>query len=292
MVVNSGSTDRTCAPNRGGCTERKGMFVFVFANQKGGVGKTTSCVSIGAALARKGRRVLLLDNDPQGHIGKSLGMNGVREGGTAALYMDKKARVESVVEELQGRGKENITVVASTSRLAEAERDAANDLSGGLYRLGDRGKEFLALERDVIIIDCPPNLGALALNAFVLATELKSFGWKGGIVVPVAMGMLDVDGLGRLQESVDALQSRGLAPGILALLPTMCESQTLITRDVMSVLEGRYGDRVTHPVRKSIRFREAPAVGETILEYDPDGNGAADYKAVAEELIRLAEKDG
>jgi chromosome partitioning protein len=268
------------------------MFVFVIANQKGGVGKTTSCVSIGAALAAKGMKVLLLDNDPQGHVGKSLGLIGAEGGGTTALYLDRTQSVGDVVEKLEGPGKTNISVIASTAKLAEAERDSANDLSGGLYRLGDRGEEFLKLKQDAILIDCPPNLGALALNAFVLASELRTSGWKGGVVVPVGMGMLDVDGLGRLRQSVEALETRGLAPGILALIPTMCEPQTLIARDVLNVLSHQYGEKVTRPVRKSIRFREAPAVGETIFEYDPQGHGAIDYAAVADDLIRLAEKNG
>jgi chromosome partitioning protein len=268
------------------------MYIFVVANQKGGVGKTTTCVSVGAALARRGRTVLLVDNDPQGHVGRSLGLGDARAGGTTSLYLERKHRVADVLERFQSAGRETLRVIASTSRLSEAERDAANDLSGGLYRLADRAEGFAAVGTEFIMVDCPPNLGALALNAFVLASELAAKGWKGGVVVPVGMGVLDVDGLGRLSHSLDALQTRGLAPGILGLVPTMCEPQTLITKDVLNVLHERYDGKVTTMVRKSIRFREAPATGQTIFEYDPDGYGAEDYDRVATELVKLADGYG
>lgn len=271
---------------------RPNMYIFVVANQKGGVGKTTTCVSVGAALARRGVRVMLLDNDPQGHVGRSLGLGEARGGGTTSLYLEKRRKVADVAEQLSGNGRAGLVVIGSTPKLAEAERDAANDLSGGLYRLADRANEFSAVGAEFLLVDCPPNLGALALNAFVLASELRGKGWKGGVVVPVGMGMLDVDGLGRLGQSVEALGTRGLAPGIVGLVPTMCEPNTLIARDVLNVLGERYGEKVTSFVRKSTRFREAPAVGETIFEYDPEGSGAEDYDRVATELIKLAEKYG
>lgn len=268
------------------------MYIFVVANQKGGVGKTTTCVSVGAALARRGRRVLLVDNDPQGHVGRSLGMGEAKGGGTTSLYLDRKRKLDDVMEAFTGVGREGLVVIASTPKLSEAERDAANDLSGGLYRLADRANEFAAVNAEFILVDCPPNLGALALNAFVLASELGARGWKGGVVVPVGMGILDVDGLGRLSQSVEALHTRGLAPAIVGLVPTMCEPQTLITRDVLTVLRDRYDGKVTTMVRKSIRFREAPAAGQTIFEYDPEGYGAMDYDRVATELVKLADEHG
>ena len=269
------------------------MNVYTITNQKGGTSKTTTAVHLAAVFAERGQRVLILDNDPQGHVGLSLGVRGVESVGTVTLYRDVDASLEGVIQStlLQRDGeaagsRERLQLVPATLDLVDAERDATSDLAGGLFRLADRAEAFRHA-CDVLIIDCPPNLGALTLNAFVLTAQLVGGGAQGGLIVPVAMGMLDVQGLGALIKTTERLRARDLAPEIIAVVPVQVEANTLITRDVLDVLQQRFGERVTRPVRKSVRFREAPAQGLTIFEFDPEGNGAEDYRAVAEDVIRL-----
>ncbi len=266
------------------------MTVFTFVNQKGGVGKTTTAVSVAAAMSLIGKSVLVLDNDPQGHVARSFGVTTKGRTGMTEVYKEADLPISKHVVSSGDRvGRSNLKIIPSMLSLSDAEREAGNDLSDGLYRLADRAEEFMAIA-EVLIIDCPPNLGPLSLNAFSLTKEILEKDGKGGLVVPVSMGMLDVDGLGNLATTVTRLHARGISPEILAYVPTMCETNTLITREVLSVLHSRYPEKVTGIVRKSVRFREAPALGQTIFEYDPTGSGSQDYAAVSEKLLKLAEE--
>ena len=276
------------------------MYVFAVVNQKGGTGKTTTTVNLAAAFARDGLSVVIVDNDSQGHIGRSFGFRKgyTQGGGTPALYQNPETPIANVIQSSiptdhrepgsLGVERERISLILSSVRLADAERDTSNDLADGLFRLADRAEQW-ERSADVFIADCPGSLGALTLNAMVLVSEMLRRGHQGGLIVPVSMGMLDVDGLGLLSKTVQRPKPRGLAPDICAIVPTACESHTLITRDVMGVLNAQFNEKVTAQVRKSVRFQEAPAQGKTIFEYDPKGNGAGDFASVARDILRLVD---
>lgn len=258
------------------------MHAFAVVNQKGGVGKTTSAVALAAAYAEAGHRALLIDMDPQGHVARSLGIE--RPDGpspVAELLTDPDRFVPSEVV----TARPNLWIVPSALDLAQAEAVAASD-GEGLFRLADRAEVFRTMA-DVLILDCPPALGTLTLNATALVAELTSNGSAGGLVVPVLMEPLAVHGLIDLVTTVKRLRRRGITPAIHAILPTRYDRRNAISAEVLASLQEHFPGRVTAPVRTSVRIAEAPDRGETIFEYDPDGRGAEDYRAVADELLAL-----
>lgn len=256
------------------------MIVLITLNQKGGSGKTTTAVNAAAAFVAEGYRVLLLDNDPQGHVARSLGLEEVKGGGTSTLFSDSTSPIENVVQE----ARPGLNVVLADRQLSKAARAAGE--ADGLFRLADRSEEFMKLG-DVVIVDCPPQLETLSLAALVLGADLVKRGARGGLLVPVAAEPLAVHGLADLTETVERLQRRELAPPIVAVVPTRVDLRTNVGHDVKALLNRQFDGKVTTPVRLSVRLSEAPDTGETIFEYDPKGRGAEDYRAVARDIIRI-----
>ena len=271
--------------------ERPRQRLVALINQKGGVGKTTSTVNLGAALAAAGRRVLLVDLDPQGHLSLHLGIDPDTCGGTIYdVLLDPEVRLDHVVH----RARPDLDVVPSNVDLAAAESELADveDRHAILHR-----KFHAASGRwDVVLLDCPPSLGLLTLNGLTLAEE---------VIVPMQAHFLALQGLGRLLETV-SLVGRGVNPDlrVSGVLLCMHERQSSHGREVVSELkrffrEARGGEAawsdasvLLPAVRRNIKLAEAPSFGQTILDYAPTCPGAMDYRTLAQRLLeRWASED-
>lgn len=240
-----------------------------FLNQKGGVGKTTSSVSVAHALARAGYEVLGIDLDPQGHFAASLGLEGLDPGLDDALFDGVP-----LAERLQ-QARPGLRLVPPGPRLADAEQ-----MAGGRER-GWRLQQALAgLEPfpDFVVIDCPPSSGLLAMNALLAGDEL---------VMPVSCDYLGMEGLAGLMRTLMRVE-RGLSLYLHKyVLVTRYNGQRRLPREVLGKLEGYFpGQILRTPIRDNVALAEAPGFGQTIFEYRPASNGAKDYAALAEDLCQ------
>lgn len=266
-----------------------GRIVCV-ANQKGGVGKTTSTVNLGAALADAGRRVLLIDLDPQGHLSLHLGIDPDTCGETVYdVLLDPEVGLDSVVH----KARPNLDVVPANVDLAAAESELAS--VEDRHAILTRKYRAAAGAWDVVLLDCPPSLGMLTLNGLALAEE---------VIVPMQAHFLALQGLGRLLETV-SLVGRGVNPDlrVSGVLLCMHERQSSHGREVVSELkqffrEAKGGDQawsgasvLLPAVRRNIKLAEAPSFGQTILDYAPNCPGAMDYRTLAQRLLERWDKE-
>jgi chromosome partitioning protein len=248
--------------------------IVAVCNQKGGVGKTTTTINLGAALAEFGRRVLLVDFDPQGALSVGLGI--------------QPHELDSTVYNLlMERGTSPAEVVVKTS-VAGMELLPSNiDLSGAEVQLvHEVGREFvlsgvletLVPDYDVVLIDCQPSLGLLTVNALACAD---------GIIVPLECEYFAMRGVALLTETVDKV-SRRINPRLQmdGLLATMYDSRTLHSREVLTRVVDRFGDEVFHTViSRTVRFPDATVAGEPITCFDPASTGASSYRELAKEVL-------
>ena len=264
------------------------MHTIALMNQKGGVGKTTTTVNLGAALAERGRRVLLVDLDPQAHLTINYGVDP-DEGATLYDVLREEAGVLAAVrhldvDNLQGDGE--VHLLPSSLDLAglETELIDADEKQMRLKRaIGRIGYDY-----DHVLLDCPPSLGLLTINALAMARH---------VLVPMQAHFLALQGFAKLLETTQ-LVARQINPklSVLGVVLTMFDSQTRLGADVVSELQGffdsaragelpwRDGQLFETKVRRNIKLAEAPSFGQPILTYDPASNGAADYRKLAEEL--------
>lgn len=246
--------------------------VIAVANHKGGVGKTTSVATIGAALALAGRRTLLIDLDAQQNLSFTLTQNEDPELSVYdSLVRSKPLPIVSV--------RENLDLVPASLELARAEIDMATRIAreGILKSL----LEDVIENYDFVLIDCPPSLGVVTTNALVAADDLY---------IPLTAEALPLKGLTMLDEVVDEVKRR--------VNPNLCLGGVFFTRynnrklnrEVESMIVGRYGNKVFNTkIRENISLAEMPLSGQSIFEYDPRSNGARDYRALADEIIARAD---
>ena len=254
--------------------------VFVVANQKGGVGKTTSTVNVAAGLAQHGLRVLVIDLDPQGNASTALGIEHRR--GTPSSYdalVDGAALAEIVQESADIPG---LFVVPATIDLAGAEIELVSVVArenrlrkalAGYAPIGQEGDGRL----DYVLIDCPPSLGLLTLNALVAAEEL---------LLPIQTEYYALEGVGQLLETVELVRAN-LNPRleISTVLLTMFDARTRLSAAVAEEVREHFGDRVLKTaIPRSVRVSEAPSYGQTVMTYDPASPGALSYLEAAREL--------
>jgi chromosome partitioning protein len=249
--------------------------IAAICNQKGGVGKTTTTINLGAALAEQGRRVLLVDFDPQGALSVGLGIQPHELDATVYnLLMERGITAPEVVIKTRVEG---MDLLPSNIDLSGAEVQLVHEV-GREFVLG-RVLQPVIPDYDVILIDCQPSLGLLTVNALACAD---------GVIVPLECEYFALRGVALLMETIDKVSSR-LSPklNIDGLLATMYDSRTLHTREVLAgVVEG-FGDRVFHTViSRTVRFPDATVAGEPITLFDPACNGANSYRELAKEVLQ------
>jgi chromosome partitioning protein len=255
--------------------------VVAVCNQKGGVGKTTTTINLGAALAERGRRVLLVDFDPQGALSVGLGIQP----------HELEATVYNLLME---RGTSAADVVLKTNVAGMDLLPSNIDLSGAEVQLvHEVGREFVlggVLEPvlpyyDIVLIDCQPSLGLLTVNALACAR---------GVIVPLECEYFAMRGVALLTQTLDKVSAR-INPTLImdGLLATMYDSRTLHSREVLMRVVDRFGDKVFHTViSRTVRFPDATVAGEPITSFDPASTGASSYRDLAKEVLERWRQEG
>ena len=244
--------------------------VIAFANQKGGVAKTTTTLNLAAAFAEEGHRVLCIDMDPQGNLTMS---QGIDPDTLEVSMFDVLVHDVSIREVIRRR---EVDVACSSIDLAGAE--IAMSMKIGRERSLDKALREVREDYDFICIDTPPSLGLLTINALTAADK---------VIVPVQCEYLSMRGLIQLQNTLSMIREN-LNPDvdIAGILPTMVDSRTLHAKEAIEILEENFGDRVFGArIRKTIRFAEAPVKGMSVLKYDPTGTAADAYRQLAKEVL-------
>ena len=244
--------------------------VYALANQKGGVAKTTSTVNLGAALAERGRRVLLVDLDPQSNLTMSQGFDPEKIESSMFDVLVHKVPIADVIRQAE------VAIAVSSIELAGAELALASMI--GRERALEKALMPIQSDYDTILIDTPPSLGLITVNALTAADA---------VIVPVQCEYLSLRGLVQLEQTLAAIRDN-LNPRvhIMGILPTMFDSRTLHAREAVSILEENFGERVFKTrIRKTVRLAEAPVQGQSVLRYDSRGAAAQAYRQLAEEVL-------
>ena len=256
--------------------------IISILNQKGGVGKTTTTVNLAAALAACGNKVLVIDLDPQTHLGLHFGV----ESASASVY-DLLMEDDVSVQDALLFARENIDLVTSEVDLAAAESELASKTDR--HDLLSRKLEPIADAYEYILIDCPPSLGLLTINALAASKEL---------IVPMQTHFLALQGVSRLFETVQMLVG-GLNPELQVSGIVLCmhEKNTKLAREVVDDLQEFFDSSrdsdvpwrnciiLDPPIRRNVKLAEAPSFGQTIFDYEPDCAGAKDYRQLAQSVV-------
>ena len=252
------------------------MKIVAIANQKGGVGKTTTAVNLGVALAEKKLRVLLIDLDPQANATSGLGMQDV-EG--ESIY-DSLIGGTSVADKILPTRIDNLFIVPADLDLAGVEVEIAR-MPDHLRRLAKTLSTFRSDETfDLVLLDCPPSLGILMTNALAAADE---------ILTPIQCEFFALEGLVKIVRVVEQVRDSGANDQIQigGIVMTMFDSRTNLSEQVVNEVRQHFGERVYKTViPRTVRLSEAPSFGKSILEYDSSGVGAGAYRALAREFIK------
>jgi chromosome partitioning protein len=248
--------------------------VISMVNQKGGVGKTTSTVSLGSALADYGRKVLLVDFDPQGALSVALGMNpNEMDLSIYNLLTQSDCHIGDVIVNTRVPG---LDLVPSNIDLSAAEVQLVSEV-GREYAL-QRVLAPIIEDYDIVLIDCQPSLGLLTLNALTASTE---------VIIPMETEYFALRGVALLKDTIDKVVSR-LNPElrILGVLPTMYNPRTLHGREVLESVTGAFGDTVfSTTINRTVKFPDSAVAGEPITTFAPSSGGAQAYRRLAREVI-------
>ena len=246
------------------------MKTIAFINQKGGVGKTTCTMNIGAGLSKLGKKVLLIDLDPQAHLTYSLGIEAHTLQNTVYNLLKELCRVEEIIITRNG-----LDLIPSSLELSGAELELSSVA----------GREFLlkeALEEiqnyDYILLDCPPSLGLLTLNALTTARE---------VYIPLQTEFLALQGMSKLISTVDIVKKRlNKNIEITGIIATRFDNRKNLNKEVVEKIEKYFGSRLFKTlIRDNVSLAEAPSYGQTIFEYKENSYGAKDYLNLCHEII-------
>ena len=244
--------------------------VIAFANQKGGVAKTTTTLNLAVAFKENGLNVLVVDLDPQGNLTMSQGFNPDEIEQSMFDVLVNRMPIDDVIQQAE------IDIAVSSIDLAGAELALSSVI--GRERALEKALAPVKDRYDHILIDTPPSLGLLTINALVASD---------GVIVPVQCEYLSLRGLVQLENTLSMIREN-LNPdvGIVGILPTMFDARTLHAREAVEILRENFGDLVFNTkIRKTIRYAEAPVKGQSVLAYDPDGEAAALYRDLAKEVL-------
>jgi chromosome partitioning protein len=250
--------------------ETTGAKVISFANQKGGVAKTTTTLNLAVAFSESGHRVLCIDLDPQGNLTMSQGIDPDKVEKSMYDVLVHDIPITVVIQ------KREIDIAVASIDLAGAEIAMSTKI--GRERSLEKALKPIRGDYDFICIDTPPSLGLLTINALTASNK---------VIVPVQCEYLSMRGLVQLQNTLKMIQEN-LNPGVTieGILPTMLDSRTVHAKEAVEILEENFGELVFKSrIRKAIKFAEAPVRGSSVLKYDPDGNAASYYRELAKEVL-------
>ena len=252
------------------------MKIIAIANQKGGVGKTTTAVNLGCALTESGLRILLIDLDPQGNATSALGMQEIE---SDSIY-DSLLGGAPVTEKILPTRVERLFLVPADLDLAGVEVEIAR-MTDHLTRLA-KTLSILRSDQtfDLVLLDCPPSLGILMTNALAAADE---------ILTPIQCEYFALEGLVKIVRVVEQVRDSGANNQIEigGIVMTMFDSRTNLSGQVVADVRKHFGERVYDTIiPRTVRLSEAPSFGKSILEYDPHGVGASAYRALAQEFLK------
>jgi chromosome partitioning protein len=259
-------------------SDRVATRVIAFANQKGGVAKTTTTLNLGVAFREMGHRVLLIDLDPQGNLTMSQGLNPDTIERSMFDVLVHKVPISEIIEQRE------VDLAVASIDLAGAELALSSLI--GRERSLEKALAEVRASYDFVLVDTPPSLGLLTINAFVAAT---------GVIVPVQCEYLSLRGLVQLENTL-AMVRENLNPHVAVegIVATMFDGRTLHSREAIEILEENFGELVFRTrIRKTVRYAEAPVKGSSVLKYDPTGAAAEAYRELAREIVAAKEaQDG
>ena len=260
-------------PGDGQAPDKKSPRIIAIANQKGGVGKTTTTINLGAAIAESGKKVLIIDLDPQSNTTTGLGVSTKELNSSIYQVIIEEITASEVIRDV---GIKNLHLLPSNLELAGAEIELVTAFSRE-QRL-TRALDEVVSDYDFILIDCPPALGLLTVNALCFANE---------VIVPIQCEYYALEGLGQLVGNVDLVKSN-LNPEleISKIVLVMYDSRTKISKQVADEVREYFGERVCNQIiPRSVRLSEAPSYGQPITVFDPTSRGAVAYKELAREVL-------
>ncbi len=249
-------------------------MIIVIANQKGGVGKTTTAINLSAACALQGKRVLLIDLDPQGNSSLSFIEQQIINSSAFELFTELSQPWSEFIYETKV---ENLHIVPSKINLAKLEAKLVGDFDA-IFRLRDRIEEVRS-DYDLIFIDTPPTLGLITVNALVAASH---------VLIPIQSSYFALEGTDDLLETIEKVRSRPNPElDLLGVLVTLFDKRTSLSKDVEAHIRKVFGKKAFKTIiTRSVRLEESPAHKETIFSFSPKSSGAVEYKKLSKEVLK------